>query len=121
MGAGARASAKPLDKIGLISYTTRMKHTHKNLPQKNTLSDIKQKLQDSLACGEESDSAEILNQQSEMLDYVFRRLLSDADKKYDALLQYGLALRAQNQYRKTRQAIDQISEKKSANELDKPA
>ena len=54
------------------------------------------------------DQIRTLQKQILALDKVFQRLLSDADNKYDMLLQYSVALRAQNQYRYTVEALNSL-------------
>jgi len=58
--------------------------------------------------GTERDAVERLEQQADILDIAFRRLLSDADTTYQNLgrvdcdpMKYAAAFKAQDQYRKT--------------------
>lgn len=55
-----------------------------------------------------------LARHAEVLDRIFCRLLSDADKRYDVLLAYNLALRAQNQHRRTLQLLKSIRKEEAA-------
>ena len=49
---------------------------------------------------------EILEHQMDVLNTLFMRLLANADQQWDAQSQFGLALKAQNQYRKTLQTLE---------------
>ena len=51
---------------------------------------------------------ETLRQQMRILHQICNRMLADADDRYDKLIQYNLALRAQNQYRQTLLAMEAL-------------
>lgn len=58
----------------------------------------------------DDDEIEKMKIQAGILDKIMLRMLEDADERYyDRLIQYGLALRAQNQYRQTVQTIDTLN------------
>lgn len=52
-----------------------------------------------------ADDLETLEQQKQILDCAFRRLMSDADDRSQKLFQYALAFRAQSQFRYTLETI----------------
>jgi len=49
-----------------------------------------------------------LRNQMRILHQICNRMLADADDRYDKLIQYNLALRAQNQYRQTLLAMEAL-------------
>lgn len=73
------------------------------------LQTLRQQLQQSLVpLDSEADPTDILRQQMRVLHHICNRMLADADGKYDQLVQYNLALRAQNQYRQTLLALEAL-------------
>ncbi len=54
------------------------------------------------------DDNEELRQQNNLLNTIFKRMLSNADRTCDPLTRYSLALRAQSQYVRTLSAIQKI-------------
>lgn len=67
---------------------------------------------------EDADETQ-LRQQNDVLNSIFKRMLSDADSRYDYLIQYSLALRAQNQFVRTLQLARDIKTEDIALKNDK--
>lgn len=77
---------------------------------KHQLQTLSEQLQQSLTPLADDDSpTDILRNQMRILHHICNRMLVDADRKYEnQLMQYNLALRAQNQYRQTLLAIEAL-------------
>lgn len=84
------------------------------------LAALKARLQKSIQTESNSTRYQSLQEQMDVLNLIFKRMLADADQKYDALIQYGLALRAQNQFRQTLQMAEQIEGCENRNNKTKP-
>ena len=78
---------------------------------KENLDSLHSELQEILSNVHGDDEIENLKKQAKVLNKVMLRMLSDADEQYSNMvhIQYGLALRAQNQYRQTVQTIDTLN------------
>jgi len=67
-------------------------------------------LQQSLVPIDEDDNPiDTLRNQMKILHQITNRMLADADSRCDKLIQYNLALKAQNQYRKTLMTIEDLA------------
>ena len=75
---------------------------------KTSLDDLHSELQETLSDIHGNDEIENLKKQASVLNKVMLHMLSDADERCGRLIQYGLALRAQNQYRQTVQTVDTL-------------
>lgn len=73
-----------------------------------TKDELLAQLQDLVQEAPDYPDDESLRQQNDTLNLIFKRLLSDAERKYNPLPQYSLALRAQSQYIRTMQIARQI-------------
>ena len=76
---------------------------------KTDLDSLHSELQEILSNVHGDDEIDNLKKQARVLNKVMLHMLSDADERYDRLIQYGLALRAQNQYRQTVQTVDTLN------------
>lgn len=131
------------DKIGIISYIVGMTdndihdtpqtHTHtKDTPKsgderqklreqrRRMLADLRANMESALTSPSKGgDPAAELEKQMDVLNSIFMRLLADADDKWDMQSQYALALRAQNQFRKTFQVTESVKKQREASKNDK--
>jgi len=79
----------------------------------NETQDLIQQLHDMVDTAPDVLDEKALLQQHELLNTMFKRMLSDCDNKsYETLPRYHLALRAQSQYLRTHNALRQLEENK---------
>jgi|GEM_PF-4518977 len=91
---------------------TDITNTQKETPKqrlKANLDNLHNQLQECTPDVRGDNEIEHLKEQARVLNKVMLRMLSDADERYDMLIQYGLALRAQNQFRQTVQTVDTLN------------
>ena len=70
--------------------------------------EMEQAIRKTEASGQPTD---ILTQQLDVLNATFKKLLMTADKQWNSQGHYSLALRAQNQFRKTYQMLEMLKDK----------
>jgi hypothetical protein len=88
-----------------MTNTEDKEHTEKE----NATKALALQLQQSLAPLDNDDNPiATLRNQMQILNQICNRMLADADDRYDKLIQYNLALRAQNQYRQTLLAMEAL-------------
>ena len=107
---GEVAIYNTLDIIGIMSYNYLMTNTP-HTDTKNHTQTLSERLQQSLIpLEDDAEQTDILRNQMRVLHHICNRMLVDADRKYEnQLMQYNLALRAQNQYRQTLMAIEALN------------
>lgn len=77
---------------------------------KQKTQELATQLRQSLVPIDDDDSPiDTLRNQMKILHQITNRMLADADKRSDKLIQYNLALKAQNQYRKTLLTVEDLN------------